>query len=161
MKADTREPNQVITMISSHDDEYLAVITGKKLIKDNVKTNQLFVFRCQPNSVSYIQIYRVDLAILQFFKNICLQFYFSKTKENCLIFVVRNEIFQFNYMTGQYKPMHTFSNPLESNPIQFEMVTDQNEQFIVASKDSCVKVKVGSTTEAQEYQLEGMGIKAI
>lgn len=32
LKADTREPNQVIAMAKSQDEEYLAVISGKILI---------------------------------------------------------------------------------------------------------------------------------
>ena len=32
MKADTREPNQVISMTKSHNEDVLAVITGKILI---------------------------------------------------------------------------------------------------------------------------------
>mmetsp|Transcript_2923 Transcript_2923/g.4513 ORF Transcript_2923/g.4513 Transcript_2923/m.4513 type:complete len:120 (-) Transcript_2923:2833-3192(-) len=39
LKADTREPNQVISMQKSHDEQLLAVISGKKLIKNEQKIN--------------------------------------------------------------------------------------------------------------------------
>lgn len=45
LKADTREPNQVIAMAKSQDEEYLAVISGKILIMNEQKTNQLFIFK--------------------------------------------------------------------------------------------------------------------
>lgn len=45
LKADTREPNQIIAMAKSQDEEYLAVISGKILIMNEQKTNQLFIFK--------------------------------------------------------------------------------------------------------------------
>ena len=45
LEADTREPNQIIAMVKSPDEEWLAVVTGKKLIMNEVKTNQLFIFK--------------------------------------------------------------------------------------------------------------------
>jgi len=45
LKADTREPNQVIAIQKSDDEEYLAIISGKILIMNEQATNQLFVFK--------------------------------------------------------------------------------------------------------------------
>jgi hypothetical protein len=45
MKADTREPNQVISMVKNHNECLLAVITGKILIMSQQKMNQLYIFR--------------------------------------------------------------------------------------------------------------------
>ena len=39
LKADTREPNQILQMVKDSNEQYLAVITGKKLIMNEVKTN--------------------------------------------------------------------------------------------------------------------------
>lgn len=39
LKADTREPNTVIHMIKSHNEELIAVITGKILIMNEQKIN--------------------------------------------------------------------------------------------------------------------------
>lgn len=45
LKADTREPNQVIAIQKSQDESLLAVISGKLLIKNEQKINQLFIFK--------------------------------------------------------------------------------------------------------------------
>jgi len=39
LKADTREPNQVIAIQSSPDEQYVAIISGKILIMNEQKTN--------------------------------------------------------------------------------------------------------------------------
>lgn len=41
----TREPNQVISMQRSKCENFLAVITGKNLIMNEQKPNQIFVFK--------------------------------------------------------------------------------------------------------------------
>ena len=41
----SREPNEIIGMEKSHCEDFLAVITGKKLIMKDKKLNQLFIFK--------------------------------------------------------------------------------------------------------------------
>lgn len=41
----SREPNEVICMQKSDDEMYLAVISGKNLIMNQQKHNQLFIFK--------------------------------------------------------------------------------------------------------------------
>ena len=40
-----REPNEIIAIQKCQNDEYIAVISGKRLIGNEEKINQLFVFR--------------------------------------------------------------------------------------------------------------------
>lgn len=42
---ETREPNQIIAMQKCQDEQVLAIITGKILIMNEQKTNQLFIFK--------------------------------------------------------------------------------------------------------------------
>ena len=45
METQTRERNEIVGIQKSQDENYLAVITGKNLILDEQKQNELFVFR--------------------------------------------------------------------------------------------------------------------
>ena len=44
-ESETREPNQIIAIESCQNEIYVAVITGKKLIMNEQKANQLYIFR--------------------------------------------------------------------------------------------------------------------
>jgi hypothetical protein len=45
LKTEAREPNEIIGIAKSPDEKWIAIITGKNLIMDEQKQNQLFVFR--------------------------------------------------------------------------------------------------------------------
>ena len=48
----TREPNEIINIVSSSDDKYLAVLTGKKLAeKMQLIINQLYIFKVESDNV--------------------------------------------------------------------------------------------------------------
>ena len=44
LKADTREPPQIIAIQKNSNEEFIAVISGKLLIMNTQATNQLFIF---------------------------------------------------------------------------------------------------------------------
>lgn len=39
LPTETREPNEIIAMTKSHDDQQIAIISGKNLIMNEQKTN--------------------------------------------------------------------------------------------------------------------------
>ena len=45
LKTESREPNEIIGIQKSDDEQYLAIISGKNLIMDEQKQNQLFIFK--------------------------------------------------------------------------------------------------------------------
>ena len=45
LKDEAREPNEIIGIQGSPDDMWIAIITGKNLIMDEQKQNQLFIFK--------------------------------------------------------------------------------------------------------------------
>ena len=45
LKTETREPNQIIAMRKSMDENFIAIMSGKNLIKKEQKINQLFIFK--------------------------------------------------------------------------------------------------------------------
>jgi hypothetical protein len=110
LKADTREPNQVIAMAKSSDEEHLAVISGKILIMNEQKTNQLFIFKKEkdPNGGKvdkYVQKNRVVLKEMEFFKQVCMKFHFKPPRgseePDSIIFSKIDCIFELNYKTDQ------------------------------------------------------------
>lgn len=45
LESQTREPNEIIGMAKDVSENFLAVISGKNLIMDQQKPNQLFIFK--------------------------------------------------------------------------------------------------------------------
>ena len=43
LPAEAREPNQVIKLVKSHDEELIAVISGRLLVMNEQQINQLFL----------------------------------------------------------------------------------------------------------------------
>ena len=52
LKDEAREPNEIIGIQGSPDEKWIAIVTGKNLIMDEQKQNQLFIFKKQPKSKS-------------------------------------------------------------------------------------------------------------
>ena len=44
LPSETREPNEIIGFRISKNERYLAVITGKNLIRSEQKANQIFIY---------------------------------------------------------------------------------------------------------------------
>lgn len=51
LATETREPNQIISIRKSMDDNYIACISGKNLIMKQQKANQLFIFKREKKAV--------------------------------------------------------------------------------------------------------------
>lgn len=45
LESESRETNEIISMKKCENDQYLAVLTGKNLIKEEQIINQLFIFK--------------------------------------------------------------------------------------------------------------------
>jgi hypothetical protein len=45
LRPDEREPNQIIAVRLCQDENYLAVISGKNLIRDEQQPNMMFIFK--------------------------------------------------------------------------------------------------------------------
>ena len=69
---ETREPNEVIGLVKSLDENWVAIISGKNLIMNEQKQNQLFIFKkVKAKSVleydSFVQNYRIVVKDLPIF----------------------------------------------------------------------------------------------
>jgi len=83
--AGEREPNEVIAMQVCQKGEILAVISGKKLIMNMQKPNQLFLFRRMQSSkvgeMDKFELFkRIVIKDIEIMNDICMQFHFKATK---------------------------------------------------------------------------------
>ena len=86
LKADTREPNQVIAIQKSVDEQYVAIISGKLLIMDAQFCNQLFIFKRIPQPDGVLDKFelhkRVVVREIPEFRKVCLNFFFKANGKN-------------------------------------------------------------------------------
>lgn len=148
LKADTREPNQVIAMQKCQNEEYIAVISGKILIMNEQKTNQLFILKRQRNQNgerdTFVQYKRVLLKDLAEFRQVSMNFHFKQTSgvvKNTLIFAKIDKIFELNFETEQLQVIHKFSAPLNRQP-QFFKPNEHQKIFMISSPDDCMYLNI-------------------
>ena len=53
LKTETREANEIISIGTCQNEEYIAVVSGKNLVGGAQKINQLFVFRKVAGTFEY------------------------------------------------------------------------------------------------------------
>mmetsp|Transcript_2678 Transcript_2678/g.4195 ORF Transcript_2678/g.4195 Transcript_2678/m.4195 type:complete len:267 (-) Transcript_2678:214-1014(-) len=145
LKADTREPNQVIAMVKDLHEQYLGVISGKFLIKNEQKINQLFIFEREASNDlgrhskdTFSLLKRVVLKDLPIFKQVSLNFHFKLTgnvKKDTLIFAKIDCLFELNFETEQVTTIFKFDSPFRRQPNFFEPNFDQTIFMVASSED--------------------------
>ena len=164
LKADTREPNQVIAIQKSKDEQYLAIISGKILIMNEQKTNQLFIFKRKKGAGkngrdSFEQIHRVVLKEIPEFTQVCMQYHFKDYPEGAepdtLIFSKRDQIFQLNFQTSAITTLYKFKTSLNRQPLFFRPNIEQNV-FVIASPEDAVHVCTVTQNETDIDSLVGI-----
>lgn len=111
---ESREPNEIIAIQKCQNDEYIAVISGKKLIGNEEKINQLFVFRYVEgsNPVKFEKVNRVVLKEMSEFKQTCMNFHFENIKDtkerSKIIFAKKNQIFSLDFIKTEIKVIYQF-----------------------------------------------------
>ena len=79
--SDTREPNEVIGMQKSTDEKWLAIISGKNLVMDEQKQNQLFIYKKKKSTNlfeydEFVLHKRIVVKDIPIFKQVSMQFHF-------------------------------------------------------------------------------------
>ena len=104
--SDTREENEILSMVSSADDMQLVVITGKQLFMDEEEPTQLFVYDMvqghDENSLhddKFVESHRITISSIPGLENFSMRFSFKADKKNVLIFSTQHKIFEFNFVT--------------------------------------------------------------
>jgi hypothetical protein len=128
----------------SQKEDYLAVISGKNLVINQQKANQLFVFRRivnisttnEPDTWSLIQ--RIVIKDLPEFDKICMQYHFKIAKggkdPTHLIFARQEKIFTLDFNTEAVHTLCEFEQPLTRQP-EFFLMNDDQSVSIIASQD--------------------------
>ena len=123
--SETREPNEVIGMQKSTDEKWLAIISGKNLVMDEQKQNQLFIYKKKKskNLFEYDEFVlhkRIVVKDIPIFKQVSMQFHFVNG-ENCdsIIFCKPDQIFQLNFESQKVKTIMKFEEPLTTQPLFF------------------------------------------
>ena len=79
--SETREPNEVIGMQKSTDENWLAIISEKNLVMDEQKQNQLFIYKKKKSTNlfeydEFVLHKRIVVKDLPIFKQVSMQFHF-------------------------------------------------------------------------------------
>ena len=77
-KSTTREQNQILSMKMCEDEAYLAIISGKLLIKNEQQPNQLDIFIREGKD--FIHKSTLDLYSIKEFVFVSMDFYFMASK---------------------------------------------------------------------------------
>ena len=120
LKTTTREPNQIISIRKSHDDQFIACISGKNLIMKQQKANQLFIFQKKRSigkdaKPEFEQVKRIIIKDMPIFDKVCMQFYFKNPengKTNRIFFVKSTCIIELNFETERTTEVYSFKTPL-------------------------------------------------
>jgi hypothetical protein len=125
---ETREPNEIISLQCCQSDEYLAIISGKNLIMNEQKPNQLFVYRRQADGGYGNFIHRVVVKDIEHFKQVSMNFHFrikvGTNDRTEILFAKIDEIFALNFETQEITTLYKFKDPLTRQPQFFKLNDD-------------------------------------
>lgn len=89
------------------NDEYLAVISGKRLIMNEQQPRQLDIFNRLGDQ--YNHLFKIDLMEIEEFTKVSMTFFFKKApgnKRDSLIFSKIDRIFELNFETNKIKTIY-------------------------------------------------------
>jgi hypothetical protein len=121
----TREPNEVIGMQKSPDETMVAIISGKNLVMNEQKQNQLFIMKVQKtknegkDKSDYFTLHkRVLVKDMEYFYNVSMKFFFKNKKKGepytSILFAKMEEIFELNFETEECTMLYRFETPLKN-----------------------------------------------
>lgn len=148
----TRELSQVLAIQKSHDEEYIALITGKILIMNEQKPSQLIVYRRVNDGMltrgEFELVKSLCLEDFDVFQKVCMKYHFKAHRPYCdtLLFTKIDQIFQLNYMTEEVRTIYDFSAPFLRQPLFFTPNADQTI-FLIASPEDAMYLNILSMSE--------------
>ena len=163
LKSEEREPNEILAMQKCQNEEYLAVITGKNLIMNQQKFNQLYIFRREKvhgEKDTFKQIDRIVLKENPIFDRVCKEFHFVEQpgiERTAMIFANQNEVFELDIRSHQVHTRYKYINPLNLQPANFD-VNDNQNIMVVASADDGLYINVKDQKEVDIDELFGIGL---
>jgi hypothetical protein len=127
LKTETREPNQVIAIQKCQNEQYLAIISGKNLIMNEQKINQLFIFKREanknPSKKDEFKFFnKTILKDIPIFKQVSMQFQFvnsSSKDRDSILFAKIDQLFTLNFNTGEVSMLYKFKQVFAMQPSFF------------------------------------------
>ena len=132
-KDDERERNEIITMQISSCQKMLAIISGKNLIMNEQRTNQLFIFKrtknIDPTKMDlFKEVHKIDMRKIPQLNKISMKFYFKNTKSDKepheIIFAKQDSIVVLNTETQECFLVVRFNVSLSKQPEFFTLNED-------------------------------------
>lgn len=140
----------------------MGVITGKNLIKDEQKPNQLYIFKrtmlegSDGDGVAdefniNMKKYPIKLHENKLLDGICMDFVFKDNpiskKADTILFAQKDKVLKYNYKKKEIKIVHRFVTPLKKQPLFFRVnrsknVKDNQKIFMIASAEDSVYVNM-------------------
>jgi len=103
----TREPVEVISMAASDDGQYIAFTVGKKLITGIEVIIELIIMLRDNETNEFSVIKKIDMVSREL-TNVCKQVCFDKKHGDSLLFVTKESVFRFNFLTEKIYLMLDF-----------------------------------------------------
>lgn len=108
LETQTREKNEIIGMSHSPNQDLLAIITGRNLIRQEQDTNQIIIYRIMARGSKFHYfdpIRTINVKDRPELDKICMKFHFMKSPDerpiSTLIFAKKDCLVVFNYMTEE------------------------------------------------------------
>lgn len=115
----SREPNEIIGIQKSKDEQYIAVCSGKNLVMNEQKQNQLFIYikkkaRIPMMPDEFVVHKRIVVKDLEIFNEVCMNFHFINSHE--ILFVKADQIFKIDFDTEEVTTIYSFEEPFKFQP---------------------------------------------
>jgi hypothetical protein len=109
-----REAIEIISLVKCQNEEYIAVLSGKHLVREEHLLSQLFVYRknTKKKKVTWDLKHKVILQVLDMFTQVSSTFYFCNNPDSIereqLIFSKMDCIFALNFVTREIDVVYKF-----------------------------------------------------
>ena len=143
LPTETREPNEVIGIQISKCEQFVAVVTGKNLVKNEQKQNQVQIMKRRPSesgdeSEDTFELYkRIIVKDIPLFIKVVMQYYFKNAvgggPPDSLIFAKKDIVFELNFETEAITTIHTMGAFCKLQP-QYFVTNDTQDIYLIASQ---------------------------
>ena len=140
-----------------NNEQALAVISGKVLIKNEQQPNQLDVFMMEGKGFKHKT--KLDLGRIEKFQSVTMDFYFNTDDDSpTLIFAKQDSIITLNFENGEVETMYQFKDRLHIQP-QFLTMNEEQDVMIIASEKDGIYINLKQKVEIDidaEYGIESL-----
>lgn len=158
---DGREEPQMIGIEKSKDENWIAIITGRNLVKGAQAQNQLFVYRRIPGKTAsdkdLFEEYKwIKIRDIPEFDKVVMEFFFKNQSDPTLppasiLFAKKENVFELDLETSTVTAVHRFKDVQCRLPPQHFEVNDAQNVFVVASVQDGIWV---NTVTKREVDLD-------